>query len=90
VAVVPWAELLGQMASRDRSHSRLKQRLGKLLRQIVVVYPGGRGSGAADGALAAGVKGRYVSKGRSLSRRAVYSANGFAELAIMWVMTVRM
>jgi hypothetical protein len=40
VAVVPWAELLGQMASKDRSHSRLKQRLGKVLRQILVVYPG--------------------------------------------------
>jgi hypothetical protein len=40
VAVVPWAELLGQMASQDRSHSRLKQRLGKVLRQILVVYPG--------------------------------------------------
>lgn len=40
VSVVPWAELLGQMASQDRSHSRLKQRLGKVLRQIAVVYPG--------------------------------------------------
>jgi hypothetical protein len=40
VAVVPWAELLGQMASKDRSQSRLKRRLDKVLRQIVVVYPG--------------------------------------------------
>jgi hypothetical protein len=39
-AVVPWAELIGQMASKDRSQSRLKQRLAKVLRQIGVVYPG--------------------------------------------------
>jgi hypothetical protein len=28
------------MASSDRSHSRLKQRLANVLRQIAVVYPG--------------------------------------------------